>query len=100
MEYKLVDFCSLGGEKLVYVGQKLVKAGTLGSNKIKKLVKKYRRSTDEDAEENSSPTQLHAVQITSLIMGLGHALGVLTLTNKTRFLMLMLNLLIIMGHFQ
>ena len=40
------------------------------------------------------------IEVVSLILGLGHTLGVVTLTNSSRYMMLMLNMVIILGHYQ
>lgn len=43
---------------------------------------------------------MQSLELLTLLMALGHALGVVTLSNKTRFLMLVFNVLMIVGHFR
>ena len=43
---------------------------------------------------------MSGIELISLILGLGHTLGVVTLTNSSRYMMLMMNIVIILGHYQ
>jgi hypothetical protein len=47
-EYKAVDFLSYGGEKLLNVAQKIVEVGSIGNEKIKKVMKKYKKPQKEE----------------------------------------------------
>lgn len=79
------------------VAQKVVAVGSIATDKAKKIVQKYKKVQIPSEDKTNN---MNAVELFSLVLGLGHTLGLLNLTNKTRYMMLMLNLVIIMGHFQ
>ena len=44
-EYKFVDYCSQGGEKVVRVTQKIMEVGSIYNKKIKDQLKRYKLPT-------------------------------------------------------
>jgi hypothetical protein len=94
-EYKMVEYCSQGGEKLVHAAQKVIDAGTFCNSKLKAKMQRYFKP-----KEFSEAPRVSPIELVSLLLGIGHTLGVVTLSNSTRFMMLMMNLVLILGHYQ
>lgn len=84
------------------VAQKVVGVWSLGSEKISQALRKYKKregQVDVDGGKGGG-RGVRGLELMSLMMALGHSLGVVTLSNKTRFLMLLFNLVMLVGHVQ
>jgi len=57
-EYKFVDYCSQGGEKVVRATQKIVEVSSVCNKKIKSHLKKYRIPTTFNSSSVSQTSKL------------------------------------------